>query len=68
MENNPKITSNSPLNAPSPAASSSPWMRRIASSAQFNSAPESKAEITDGASLCASGSQVCSGARPILVP
>ena len=36
--------------------------------AQFNTAPESSAETTDGASLCASGSQVCSGARPIFVP
>ena len=36
--------------------------------AQFNSAPESSAETTDGDSLWASGSQVCIGASPILVP
>ena len=30
--------------------------------------PDRRADTTEGASLCASGSQVCSGAKPILVP
>ena len=43
-------------------------VRRMARKAQLSSAPESKAEMTEGASLWASGSQVCRGASPILVP
>ena len=64
----PRITSNWLLNAPSPAATSTECTRRIASRAQFNSAPDSSAETTEGASLWASGSHVCIGARHIFVP
>ena len=38
-------------------------MRTNPKNAQFNTAPESSAETADGASLCASGSQVCRGAK-----
>ena len=56
------------LKSPRPAAARSACTRRMARNAQFSSAPDSRAETTEGASLWASGSQVCSGARPILVP
>ena len=56
------------LKAPSPAADQQRVRAEDGRNAQFNSAPESSAETTDGASLWASGSQVCSGARPIFVP
>ena len=36
--------------------------------AVLSSAPDSMAETGAGLSLCASGSQVCIGARPTLVP
>ena len=36
--------------------------------AVFSSAPDSMAETGAGPSLCASGSQVCIGASPTLVP
>ena len=36
--------------------------------AVFRSAPDSIAETGAGLSLCASGSQVCIGASPTLVP
>ena len=36
--------------------------------AVFSSAPDSMAETGAGLSLCASGSQVCIGAKPTLVP
>ena len=51
-----------------PAATQTWWARKMPRKAQFNSAPDSSAETTEGDSLCASGSQVCIGAKPILVP
>ena len=68
IEIRPKNTSRSELKTASLAADSNACVRRIAKKAQFNSAPESNADTTDGASLWASGSHVCSGARPILAP
>ena len=57
-----------PESAPSPAASMIWWPRSMPSMAQLSSAPESRAETSDGAWLWASGSQLCRGARPILAP
>jgi len=42
--------------------------RKMASIAQLSSTPESRAQIGEGAWLWASGSQVCIGASPALVP
>jgi hypothetical protein len=56
------------MKAPSPAAQLTWKARRIPRKAQFSSAPDISAETTDGDSLWASGSHVCSGARPIFVP
>ena len=42
--------------------------RAMPSIAVLSSAPDSMAETGAGPSLCASGSQVCIGARPTLVP
>ena len=41
---------------------------KIIRKAQFNNVADNKALIGDGASACASGSQKCTGASPILVP
>ena len=68
IEKMPKARSVSLLNDPMPAAVQTACARSTARNAQFSRAPDSRAETTDGASLCASGSQVCRGARPILVP
>ena len=68
IESRPKNTSRSPLKCPSPAAARTLCPRRMPRNAQLSSAPDSRAETMDGASLWASGSQVCMGARPILVP
>ena len=57
-----------PAECPRPAALHTARMRRMARNAQFRRAPESRADTTEGASLCASGSHVCMGARPIFVP
>ena len=51
------------------SAASMIWCpRRMPNRAQLSSAPESRADTRDGAWLWASGSQLCRGARPILVP
>ena len=68
MEKSPKPTRSFCPNGPWPAAAHTCCARRMARKAQLSSAPESKAEITEGDSLWASGSQVCRGASPILVP
>ena len=68
IEISPKPTSSSRLKSPRPAAAQTCCVRRIPRNAQFSSAPDSSAEMTDGDSLCASGNHVCSGASPILVP
>ena len=51
-----------------PAAAQTCWMRRMPRKAQLSKAPESRAETGEEASLWASGSQLCRGASPILVP
>ena len=42
--------------------------RMTAYRATLSNSPESTAETGVGPSACASGSQLCSGARPTLVP
>ena len=51
-----------------PEAMTMPLIRQRATRAQFKSAPESMAEAGAGASLWASGSQLCRGNNPALVP
>ena len=48
--------------------STSTLQRTTAYIATLSSRPESTAEIGVGPSACASGSQLCSGAKPTLVP
>ena len=68
METRPKKTSSVPLNPPRPAPSMIWCPRRMPRKAQLSRAPDSRAETSEGAWLWASGSQLCRGARPILVP
>ncbi len=44
------------------------WNRRMPYMAQFNNTPDRRADTGVGAWEWASGSQVCMGARPTLVP
>src|SRR6266849_2972221 len=73
--NVPIITDNSPnpvsrllVNHGSTAASITAFQRAMAYMATARSTPDIMAERGDGASECASGSHVCIGARPALVP
>src|SRR2546425_3660111 len=56
------------VNAGAIAASTTLFQRAIAYTPTASSTPDIIAEIGDGASECASGSHVCIGARPALVP
>src|SRR3989338_2408658 len=67
-DNKPMIRNKSRAKAACPAAAQICKTLKIPKKAQFNKAPDKSAETGDGASMCASGSQVCMGASPILVP
>ncbi len=53
---------------PCSAPSVSTLQRSTAYSATFSSRPDSTADTGVGPSACASGSQLCTGTRPTLVP
>ena len=57
-----------PASALCSAPSVSTLQRRIAYSATLSSSPDSTADTGVGPSACASGSQLCTGTRPTLVP
>ena len=57
-----------PEKSPRPAAIIILLVLKIPRYAQLRRTPDKSADAGLGASLCASGSHVCMGARPILVP
>jgi len=67
-ETRPKNISICPGSSERIEPSTSTLQRITAYSATFSSSPDSTAETGVGPSACASGSQLCSGARPTLVP
>ena len=64
----PNSSNRDPENPGPKAAMQMMWKRKIPYIAQFNSTPESIALTGVGAWECASGSQVCIGAKPTFVP
>ena len=62
------MTSSESLKAEPTATSTMAFQRRMAYSATASSTPDIIADKGDGASECASGSHVCVGASPALVP
>ena len=67
-DNSPKPIINWPASWLRSAPSVSTLQRRMAYSATLSSRPESTADTGVGPSACASGSQLCTGTRPTLVP
>ena len=67
-ETRPKSSSRPSLNSGPQAPRAMVWKRMMPNSAHLISAPESSAETGVGAWLWASGSHMCTGARPALVP
>ena len=67
-DSSPSAMIGGPGGIASALTASSERVRRIATIATFRIDPASTAETGVGPSPCASGIQVCSGARPALVP
>ena len=67
-DSSPNPISRSPEKLRPSAPSTSTLLRTTAYSATLRSRPESTAEIGVGPSACASGSQLCNGTSPTLVP
>ena len=68
MDNRPNTMRIPPEKSSSPAATIILLVLKIPRKAQLSSTPDKRADAGLGASLWASGSQVCMGASPILVP
>ena len=67
-ENKPKAMSICPGHAACKLPSTSTLLRMTAYSATLSNRPDSTADTGVGPSACASGSQLCKGAKPTLVP
>ena len=67
-DSRPKPIISSPANVVCSEPSTSTLQRTTAYSATLSSSPESTADTGVGPSACASGSQLCSGTSPTLVP
>src|SRR3990167_9215519 len=69
MESRPNARKNVPVQLDEPSdASTIGLVRNSTAKATFRRMPESMAEMAEGVLLWASGSQVCMGTKPTLVP